>query len=65
MASLRKKHKFHSRKNSLYPKIATGHSASKYNHPMPDLFDHALGERMQSEAPLAARMRPRTLKEFI
>ncbi|MBN1450253.1 MAG: AAA family ATPase [Anaerolineales bacterium] len=32
---------------------------------MPDLFDHALGERMQSEAPLAARMRPRTLEEFI
>jgi putative ATPase len=33
--------------------------------PMPDLFDHALQERMQSEAPLAARMRPRTLDEFI
>jgi putative ATPase len=32
---------------------------------MPDLFDHALQERMQSEAPLAARMRPRTLEEFI
>ncbi len=30
-----------------------------------DLFDHALRERMQSEAPLAARMRPRTLDEFI
>ena len=29
-----------------------------------DLFDHALRERMQSEAPLAARMRPRTLDEF-
>ena len=28
---------------------------------MPDLFDHALQERMQSEAPLAARIRPRTL----
>jgi len=32
---------------------------------MPDLFDHALQQRMQSEAPLAARMRPRTLEEFI
>jgi replication-associated recombination protein RarA len=32
---------------------------------MPDLFDHALGERMQSETPLAARMRPRTLEEYI
>ena len=31
---------------------------------MPDLFDHALQERMQSEAPLAARMRPRTLEEL-
>jgi putative ATPase len=30
-----------------------------------DLFDHALQERMQREAPLAARMRPRTLDEFI
>jgi len=32
---------------------------------MPDLFDHAMQERMQSEAPLAARMRPRMLEEFI
>jgi putative ATPase len=32
---------------------------------MPDLFDHALGKRMETEAPLAARMRPRTLEEFI
>ena len=32
---------------------------------MPDLFDHALQERMKSEAPLAARMRPRTLDEFV
>ncbi len=30
-----------------------------------DLFDHALRERMKSEAPLAARMRPRTLEEYI
>ncbi|HEU0292947.1 MAG TPA: AAA family ATPase, partial [Anaerolineales bacterium] len=29
------------------------------------LFDHALQERMKSEAPLAARMRPRTLDEYI
>jgi putative ATPase len=29
-----------------------------------DLFDHALHNRMKSEAPLAARMRPRTLEEF-
>ena len=30
-----------------------------------DLFDHAMRERMKTEAPLAARMRPRTLDEFI
>jgi putative ATPase len=30
-----------------------------------DLFDHAMQERMKSEAPLAARMRPRTLHEYI
>ena len=32
---------------------------------MPDLFDHAMNERMRSEAPLAARMRPRNLDEYI
>jgi putative ATPase len=32
---------------------------------MPDLFDHALNERLAQEAPLAARMRPRTLDEYI
>src|SRR5436190_604328 len=32
---------------------------------MSDLFDHAMQERMKSEAPLAARMRPRTLDEYI
>ncbi|MCS7011494.1 MAG: AAA family ATPase [Anaerolineales bacterium] len=30
-----------------------------------DLFDHAWQERMKHEAPLAARMRPRTLDEFV
>jgi len=30
-----------------------------------DLFTHAMQERMKSEAPLAARMRPRTLGEFV
>lgn len=30
-----------------------------------DLFDQAAAERMQKDAPLAARMRPRTLDEFI
>ncbi len=29
-----------------------------------DLFTHAMHDRMKSEAPLAARMRPRTLDEF-
>src|SRR3990170_593675 len=29
-----------------------------------DLFEHALRDRMAREAPLAARMRPRTLEEF-
>jgi putative ATPase len=32
---------------------------------MTDLFDHALHDRMKQEAPLAARMRPRSLEEFI
>jgi putative ATPase len=32
---------------------------------MPDLFDHAMQQRLQDEAPLAARMRPRTLEEFV
>jgi putative ATPase len=30
-----------------------------------DLFDHAMRERLKSEAPLAARMRPRTVDEYI
>ena len=30
-----------------------------------DLFDHAMHERMKTEAPLAARMRPRTLHDFV
>jgi len=29
-----------------------------------DLFDHAMKDRIAREAPLAARMRPRTLDEF-
>jgi putative ATPase len=33
--------------------------------PAMDLFDHALAQRMAREAPLAARMRPRTLDEFV
>lgn len=32
---------------------------------MPDLFDHAMQERMKTEAPLAARMRPHNLEEYI
>lgn len=32
---------------------------------MSDLFDHALGERLKTEAPLAARMRPRNLDEYV
>lgn len=32
---------------------------------MTDLFDHAMHERMQIEAPLAARMRPANLDEFV
>ena len=31
----------------------------------PDMFDKAAEERLQREAPLAARMRPRTLDEFV
>ena len=30
-----------------------------------DLFDHAASQRMSHEAPLAARMRPRTLDEYV
>ena len=30
-----------------------------------DLFTHSMQERMKTEAPLAARMRPRTLAEFV
>jgi putative ATPase len=30
-----------------------------------DLFDHALEARLQTEAPLAARMRPRALDEYV
>jgi len=30
-----------------------------------DLFTHAMNNRMKSEAPLAARMRPRNLDEYI
>src|SRR3990172_11735631 len=37
-----------------------------YNYSaMTDLFDHALKQRLATEAPLAARMRPRRLEEFI
>jgi putative ATPase len=36
-----------------------------YNRRSMDLFTHAMQDRMKSEAPLAARMRPRTLDEFI
>jgi putative ATPase len=32
---------------------------------MTDLFDHALQQRMKDESPLAARMRPRTLDEYV
>jgi len=32
---------------------------------MMDLFDHAMQERIAQEAPLAFRMRPRTLEEFV
>ncbi len=32
---------------------------------MSDLFQHAMDERMQREAPLAARMRPKTFDDFI
>ncbi|MCB0103350.1 MAG: AAA family ATPase [Anaerolineales bacterium] len=32
---------------------------------MSNLFDHAMQERMKNEAPLAARMRPRILEEYI
>jgi len=30
-----------------------------------DLFDHAMQQQLNNEAPLAARMRPRTLDEFV
>ncbi len=43
--------------------LAPAHTR-RYNLRM-DLFTHAMNDRMRSEAPLAARMRPRTLDEFI
>ncbi len=39
-------------------------ASARYNVCM-DLFTHAMNDRMRSEAPLAARMRPRTLDEYI
>ena len=36
-----------------------------YNATTMDLFDHARKEQIEREAPLAARMRPRTLDEFV
>ncbi len=36
-----------------------------YTTHMPDLFDQAQEDRNKTESPLAARMRPRTLDEFI
>ena len=30
-----------------------------------DLFDHSLKDQLRDEAPLAARMRPRTLDEIV
>jgi len=32
---------------------------------MSDLFDYSLSQKLKNEAPLAARMRPRTLDEFV
>ena len=32
---------------------------------MTDLFDHAMQQKLMDEAPLAARMRPRTLDEYV
>ncbi len=32
---------------------------------MTDLFDHAMQQRLNDEAPLAARLRPRTLDEYV
>ena len=32
---------------------------------MTDLFDHALSQRMMIDSPLAARMRPRTLDDYV
>lgn len=37
----------------------------RYNGAMTDLFTHAMQEKMKTEAPLAARMRPRTLDEYV
>ncbi len=40
-------------------------TCSCYNHLTMDLFDHAMKQSLAAEAPLAARMRPRTLDEFV
>src|SRR5512145_3059478 len=50
----------------MFHVIESGGQNLFYNHDMTDdLFDHAMRERMKQEAPLDARMRPRTLDEYI
>src|SRR3990170_2619285 len=46
-----------------FPSQGTGRRDGRI--PSMDLFDHALKQRLRREAPLAARMRPRTLGEFV
>lgn len=41
------------------------HKTTRLKKPKVDLFDQALDARMKQDAPLAARMRPRTLDEII
>ena len=48
----------------IYPTSWETYGLDRYNGTM-DLFTHSMQERMKREAPLAARMRPRTLNEFI
>ena len=48
-----------------YAKVRVQEEGNAIISGMSDLFDHAMQERMKSEAPLAARMRPRTLDEYI
>lgn len=54
----------HTRAAGSSDRLAAGAEGRDGRIRVVDLFDHALKQRLRREAPLAARMRPRTLEEF-